>query len=265
MKNWKGSSETVRRVSLRIAGSAILLLIAEAVTRLELVPPIYFPYVSTVTVRILELLVNGPFLHHVGATLLAWACAMACSVAIGAAFGIAIGSSDLAFRVLSPVINLMRPIPSVCLLPLAILVLGSGYGMKIALATYAMTWPILYNTVYGIHAVDPVMIETARCFALKRLTILWRISVASALPFIFTGVRISAAIGLVVLVSAELLADSDSGIGTFIMRNSSAGGNIDRVFAAAAITGLLGILINAIFAAIDRRKLAWRFVGEKVR
>jgi NitT/TauT family transport system permease protein len=135
--------------------------------------------------------------------------------------------------------------------------------MKVTLVGYAMVWPILFNTIYGIHDLDPISIQTARCFGLKRLAIVRHVSIPSAAPFILTGVRISASIGLVVLVSAELLSDSNAGIGSFIMRNSSGGGRMDSVLAAAAIVGLLGLLVNVVFWAVERLQFAWRFAGEQ--
>jgi NitT/TauT family transport system permease protein len=235
----------------------------EWVTRLEIVPPQYFPYASTIAARIPGLLVDHAFLADVAATFLVWLEALAVTVLIAVPLGIALGTSDLAFRVVSPIVNLMRPIPSVALLPLAIVVFGVGLQMKILLVCYAMAWPILVNTIYGVHDLDPVAIQTARSFGLGRLAIIRRVSIPSAAPFIFTGVRISASIGLVVLVSAELLSDSTSGIGSYIMRNSAGGAHMDRILAAAAIAALLGLLLNGILAAIDRWRFTWRYARDE--
>src|SRR5690606_26463328 len=105
-------------------------------------------------------------------------------------------------------------IPSVALIPLAILILGQGTDMKVALVIYASVWPILFNTIYGVRDVDPVAKETARTFRLNRFGVLTRVSLPWAAPFAATGIRISAAIALIVTISAELLAGSASGIGS---------------------------------------------------
>jgi len=135
--------------------------------------------------------------------------------------------------------------------------------MKIILVCYAMAWPILVNTIYGVHDLDPVAVQTARSFGLNRLAIIRHVSIPSAAPLIFTGIRISASIGLVVLVSAELLSDSSSGIGSYIMRNSAGGAHMDSILAAAAIAALLGLLMNGVFFAIDRWKFTWRYAREQ--
>ena len=162
-------------------------MILEFVTSLELVPPIYLPRASTVIRRMVELLQDAKFLKHVMATLHAWAVGLALATLISVPIGILIGTSELAYKMSSPLIEFMRPIPSVALIPLGILLWGQGFPMKVILVAYATTWPILFNTVYGVHDVDPIAVQTARCFGLKQAAILRHINLPSAAPFIFTG------------------------------------------------------------------------------
>jgi NitT/TauT family transport system permease protein len=254
----------VRRtaIAFRVAlGIFIFFLILEFVTSLELVPPIYLPRASTVVRRMVELLQDPKFLKHVMATLHAWAVGLGLATLVSVPIGILIGTSELAYRMSSPLIEFMRPIPSVALIPLGILLWGQGFSMKIILVAYATTWPILFNTVYGVHDVDPIAVQTARCFGLKQAAILRRINLPSAAPFIFTGIRISASIGLIVVIAAELLASADSGIGSFILFVSSSGGQMDSVLAGAAIAGVVGAMINSALGLIDRRFFAWRYLG----
>jgi len=249
-------------IALRVAvGVFIFFLILEFVTRLELVPPIYLPRASTVVRRMVELLHDPKFLSHVLATLYAWAVGLGVATLISVPIGILIGTSELAYKMSSPVIEFMRPLPSVALIPLGILLWGQGFSMKVILVAYAATWPILFNAVYGVHDVDPVTVQTARCFGLKQSAILRRICLPSAAPFIFTGIRISASIGLIVVIGAELLASADSGIGSYILFVSSNGGQMDSVLAGAAIAGIIGAIINSGLGLIDRRVFGWRDLG----
>jgi NitT/TauT family transport system permease protein len=244
-----------------VLGIIIFFLILEFVTRLELVPPIYLPRASTVVRRMVELLQDPKFLRHVLATLHAWAVGLALATLISVPIGILIGTSELTYKMTSPLIEFMRPIPSVALIPLGILLWGQGFSMKVILVAYAATWPILFNTVYGVHDVDPIAVQTARCFGLKQTAILRRICLPSAAPFIFTGIRISAAIGLIVVIGAELLASADSGIGSYILFVSLNGGQMDSVLAGAAIAGIIGAMINSALGLIDRRFFGWRYLG----
>jgi NitT/TauT family transport system permease protein len=248
--------------ALRVAlGIAVFFLALEFITSLGLVPAIYLPKASTVVQRMVELAVDLKFLKHTLATLAAWATGLALAILISVPLGIIIGTSDLAYKMTSPVIEFMRPIPAAALIPLAILLWGQGFPMKVILVAYATTWPILFNTVYGVHDVDPIAVQTARCFGLKQRAIHWRISLPSAAPLIFTGIRISASIGLIVVIAAELLASADSGIGSYILFVSLSGGQMDSVLAGAAIAGVLGVLINSFLGLIDRRMFAWRYLG----
>jgi NitT/TauT family transport system permease protein len=242
-------------------GIFVFFLILEFITSLGLVPSIYLPKASTVLQRMLELLVDLAFLKHVLATLAAWAVGLALAIIVSVPVGILIGTSDLAYKMSSPVIEFMRPIPAAALVPLAILLWGQGFPMKVILIAYATAWPILFNTVYGVHDVDPIAVQTARCFGLTPRAIHWRISLPSAAPLIFTGVRISASIGLIVVIAAELLASADSGIGSYILFVSLHGGHMDSVLAGAAIAGILGVLINSFLGLIDRRVFGWRYLG----
>ena len=242
-------------------GVAAFFLILEFITSLGLVPAIYLPRASTVVVRMFELMSDTRFLMQVLATLEAWAVGLTLATLISVTIGILIGTSDLAYRMSSPVIEFIRPIPSVALIPLAILLWGQGFAMKIILVAYAASWPILFNTIYGVHDVDPIAVQTARCFGLKHRAILWRISFPSAAPLIFTGIRISASIALIVVIGSELLASTDSGIGSYILFVSLSGGRMDSVLAGAAIAGIVGVLINSLLGMIDRRMFAWRYYG----
>lgn len=247
----------VRKLALGLLGGAVLFGLFELLTSLAGVPEQYLPHATGVVVRFVQLAYDPVFLADVGATLGAWALGIAIALVLGVVFGLWLGLSPTAHEIGLPIVNLLRPIPSVCIIPLAILVIGQGLSMKLLLVSYAALWPILINTIYGVHGADPVATDTARCFGLPRGAILRRIVLPQAAPMIFTGLKISASIGLVVLVSAELLAATSSGIGAFIFRVSSSGGNMDSVLAGAAYAGVLGVIANAVLARLDRRWFGW--------
>ena len=152
----------------------------------------------------------------------------------------------------------LRPIPSVALIPLAILLFGQGLQLKTALIVYACTWPVLFNTIYGVQDVDPLAKDTARSFGFGRPAILARVTLPAATPFIATGVRVAAAIALILAISTELLAGAAGGIGTFILKESSGGEHADLVYAATAMTGVLGLVLNWALLTLERRALAWQ-------
>jgi NitT/TauT family transport system permease protein len=244
-----------------VAGAVLVFVAAEIFTRLEIVDPQYLPHASTVVARMVDLLGDGEFMGEFWATFYGWVIALAIAIGIAVPLGILLGSSRITYRATSAVVEVMRPIPAVALIPLAILVWGSGTVTKVILVTYATVWPILYNTIYGVHDVDAVAVESARAFGLSRSAILRRIVFPSAAPLVMTGIRISASIGLIVIVGTELVAGTSSGIGAYILAVGSSGNGTDIVLAGAAIAGLLGVIVNMLFSAVDRRAFAWAHRG----
>lgn len=154
-------------------------------------------------------------------------------------------------------VEFLRPIPSVALIPLALLAFGTGSDTKIGLAVFASTWPILFNTIYALAEIDPLQVETARAFGTSRARVVARVALPSAAPFVLTGIRLSAPIALAVVVSVELFAGGTKGIGQFVFEASSGAQNMDQVLAATVFTGLVGYLINAGLEKLHRQLFGW--------
>jgi ABC-type nitrate/sulfonate/bicarbonate transport system permease component len=234
-------------------GLLVVLAACELVARL--ISSRYFPPVSEMLAKLVDELGTGEFWAAVGNTLEGWVIALGLALAIAVPAGIVIGSSRLLYRSLRGVIEFLRPIPSVALIPLAILIYGSGLESKVFLATFAATWPLLMQTLYGVQDVDPVATDTARSFGFGRTSRLLRVTLPSAVPYIATGVRISAAVALILCVTAELVIGSP-GLGREI-NLARQGGAVDLMYAMIIATGILGWAMNAIFARGERRVLHW--------
>jgi NitT/TauT family transport system permease protein len=239
-------------------GLVALFLVAELVSRAGLVNELYLPPASLVLLRVAELFVDPGFLGAIAATLQAWAIGLLVCVVVSVAIGVVLGSSRAAYSASRAVIEFLRPIPSVALIPLAILVLGNDTDMKVALIVFSASWPVLFNTVYGMHDVDPVAKLTAKSFGRGRISTLFSVSLPSAAPFIFTGIRIAASVALIVAVSAELLAGASEGLGRWMLDAGSTGNRADLVYAATIVAGLLGLVINGVLVLIERRFLSWQ-------
>jgi NitT/TauT family transport system permease protein len=171
--------------------------------------------------------------------------------------GLLLGLLPVLNRAVSTVLEFVRPIPSVALIPLAILLYGRGTAMKVSLVVYACVWPILFNTIYGIRSVDAVAVDTARVLGLGRAKIAVRVHLRSAAPFVYTGVQIASAIAVILAVSAELLAGGRDGIG-ILMLEASAVGNQPRVYALTIVTGLIGLALTLVFRLFERWFFPWR-------
>ena len=246
-----------RRLVRGLMGVVAMVALLEVLTRAELVNPRYLPPASTVLATTGRILVDPEFLADVAATMAAWAFGLAIAIAVAVPLGLMMGSSRRGYLATASKIEFLRPIPSVALIPLAILVFGRGLDMKVALIVYASSWPILFNTIYGIREVDAVAKETARVFGFGRLAVLVRISLRSASPFIYTGIRIAAAIALILAISSELIAGGAAGIGTWMLVQSQSGTQREYVYAGIVVTGLLGVAINSLLIAGEQRLFFW--------
>jgi ABC-type nitrate/sulfonate/bicarbonate transport system permease component len=236
-------------------GIAFVIGLGELLTRTEVISSRHFPPPSEMFAALADELVTAEFWTAVGNTMQGWALGLGVACAIAIPLGIVIGSTPLLYRSVRAVIEFLRPIPSVALIPLAVLIWGSGLESKVFLAAFAATWPLLMQTLYGVQDVDPVATDTARSFGFGRGQRLLHVTLPSSVPYIATGVRISAAVALILSVTAELVIGAP-GLGREIniARQSEA---VDIMYALIAVTGLLGWGMNIVFARIERRVLHW--------
>ena len=208
---------------------------------------------------------DGAFLSEVLATVRAAATGLAISIAVAVPAGLVLGSFRWLNQAASAVVEFLRPIPSVALIPLAILMFGQGAEMKVSLVVYACLWPIFFNTIYGVRDVEPLTKETAKIFRVSPLRVVTHVLLPSSAPFIATGIRIAAAIALIVTISAELLAGAADGIGAWILRMSSGGANLSLVYAGTIFAGLLGLVLNGALVEGERRLFRWNTAGLEER
>ena len=130
--------------------------------------------------------------------------------------GIVLGYFRFVHSLLEMLIEFLRPMPSVAIIPVAILALGIGDSMIVAVTVYASVWPILINTLDGVRHIEKILLDTGRTFSLGRRQILWQIILPAASPYIVTGLRIGLSIALILVTTAEMIAGS-KGLGFFIL------------------------------------------------
>jgi ABC-type nitrate/sulfonate/bicarbonate transport system permease component len=237
---------------LAVAGA---LALWELLTRTGVLNPDHVPTMTDTVSRLLELLGEASFWSAVGSTMQGWALGLGIAAALAIPLGILIGSSATAYRSVRFVVEFLRPIPSVALVPLAVLIYGVGLESKVFLAAFASFWPLFVQTLYGVQDVDPVATDTARSFGLNAFQRLYRIKLPSAIPYIATGLRISSAVALILAVTAEIVIGS-AGLGREI-NVARQGGAIELMYALIITTGLLGWALNIATTGAERRVLHW--------
>lgn len=239
------------------------LVIWEAFSRSGLIDQQYLPPPTTVFTRFFALLGDTSFLLDLIASVLAWAIALGISIAIAVPLGLLLGSVPGVRVATRAIIEFLRPIPSVALIPLAIVLVGSGPETKITLAVYASVWPILFNTIYALDEIDPVMVDTARSFGLGPVRRMFTVALPHAAPFVLTGIRMSATVALILVVSTEFLAGGASGLGSFVLEASTGAGRMDLVLAGTLVAGIIGYLINEALEYVHKRGLRWSTVDRE--
>ncbi|WP_055479635.1 ABC transporter permease [Sphaerimonospora mesophila] len=247
------------RVLRGVVGAAGFVAAVEAVGMSGLIDERFLPRMSTILVSAAGLIVDPDFLADATATVTAWALGLLLTVAVAVPAGLALGALPAVERAVRPLIEFLRPIPSVAIIPLAILLFSDNLHLRLAVILYASSWPVLMNAIYGVKDVDPLAKETLRSFGFGPVSVLLRVSLPSAAPFIATGVRVASGIAIILAVSAELLAGGAEGIGIFITEAASAG-RIDLMLAATLWAGLFGVLSNAVLVAAERRLFRWHRV-----
>lgn len=201
-------------------------------------------------------LADGTLSGEIGVTLHAYLEGLAIAILIGVTAGVLIGSSRTLLDASSVVIEVLRPIPAVALIPLAIVFFGPfGIAAHRFVVAFAAVWPILINTIYGVRGSDRMLHDVARVSGVGRFGRLLRVTLPAALPSILSGIRVSAAIALVVCVTAEFRTGA-GGIGDY-MDDRWQLLQIPELYAAVVLVALIGFAVNVGLRAVQRRTLFW--------
>jgi NitT/TauT family transport system permease protein len=204
---------------------------------------------------LVEELSSGTLSGEIGTTLERYLVGFALAIAVGVTLGVVIGSSRALLDASSVVIEVLRPIPALALIPVAYLFFDLGTPMIRFVIAYAALWPILVNTLYGVRGTDRMLHDVARTSGVGRVGSLVRVTLPAALPSIWTGIRVSAPIALLVGVTAEYLTLT-GGIGSYLQEKENAG-ELPEMYAAVVLTALLGYTINVVLRATRRRVVFW--------
>ena len=218
--------------------------------------PQYFPRLSTILVQFREMWLFDQFGTHVVPSLKRILLGFGIATVLGVGLGIPLGLSRWTRAFAMPHVEYWRAMPPPALLPISIVLLHSiGDTQKVALIAFFCLFPILLNTMDGVRAIDPTLIETARSFNIPRSERIRRLIVPGALPQIAAGMRTSLSLAVIIMVVAEYFSSS-SGVG-YVLLISKNTFEFAPMWAAILLIGLLGYGLNVLFLLIERRVLAW--------
>ena len=245
----------VPQAVLGLAGLLILVLLVEILPRIGVLPRQYFPPSSEIGSALGDLVGTTEFWTAVGDTLQGWAIGLAIAAVAGVVLGILIGSSRFTREFTASTIEFLRPIPSVALIPIAVLLFGVAIESKLMLVVYAAFWQVLIQVLYGVQDVDPVAQDTARAYGLGRWARVRYLTWPTALPYVMTGLRLAAAVALILAITSELVI-GNPGLGK-LLASAQSSGAYATTYAIVVVTGILGVLVNLVFRAVERYSLSW--------
>lgn len=242
----------LRRINLPgLLTMLLLLALWETSVRLGLLDFGTVPAPSAVAARAQDLVATGeltaPLLHTLRVTLLGWLLASV----VGVAAGLVLGLWPPAWRWSMASLEMLRAVPPISLVPLALLVFGFSVRTELTLIVYASAWPVLVNTLEGVRTVRPELRDVARTLRLSRRTTLWKIVLPAATPSIAVGLQLALSLALVLAVVAELVGNP-SGLGNALILAQLAL-RPEEMFVYFFTIGLLGITLNAAFRLVVGR------------
>lgn len=253
-KKGLGNSAIVLRVGSLLSGLAAWSLISAA----EIFHPAIFPPPWAVGITMFTMIADGELFRHIAVSLSRVFLGYALAAAVAIPLGIAMGLSRRFLLCVEPLIEFLRPVPPLALVPLAVVWFGIGWTSKVFLIAYGCFFALIVNTVAGMRAVEPVHVRAARALGASRWQILRHVILHSAVPDIVVGLRLALGLAFLLIVGAELIAASE-GLGWLIWdaRFHFMG---DRIIVGMIAIGVVGFCLNRLLLMVETRLLRWRQV-----
>lgn len=255
------STKNVVPVFVRVIAVIFALLAIWQILLWMQVLPSMTPSVWEVFTAIITLLVSSAFWtalwQSVSAAFIGWA--IACVLAI--IIGLLVGAKSFALQSTSVLLDFGRSFPTLALIPVVILLLGASQQMKIVMVVLACFWPVVIQAVQGSKRIDPLVVDVAQTYRIPAALTFFRVRLPSALPFISTGVRIAAAMAILVAVGVEVLSQTP-GLGRNITLAQQAQ-SWDLAFANLFFAGVFGWLVTLLLSKAEGRLLRWNRLGDE--
>jgi len=201
-------------------------------------------------------LVSGELLKDAYASLLRVVGGFIIGAVLALPLGLFMGANTVVYNVLNPLLQILRPIPPIAYIPLAILWFGLGNPPAFFLISIGAFFPILMNTITGVRHVDPIYLRVARNLGADRVTTFTRVIMPAAMPYILTGMRIGVGTAFIVVIVAEMIA-VNNGLGYRILEAREYMWS-DKIIAGMFTIGLLGLGIDSAMSRLNNYLLRWR-------
>jgi NitT/TauT family transport system permease protein len=220
---------------------------------------VIFPTPWQVVIGTFELVRNGTLWAHIGSSLMRVGSGFTLAVALAVPLGLWMGWVKGAFATLNPIFQILRPISPIAWIPIAILWFGVGDASPIYLIFISSLFPMIVQTIAGVHTIEKRYLRAAENFGVSRYTLFRRVVIPAVLPQIIVGMRIGLGVAWLVVVAAEMIA-LRSGLGYLIIDSRNAGNRYDLVIAGMVIIGLIGLMLDGMMRLLEGLKsVRWRY------
>lgn len=241
----------------------ILILVWQGLSSVQVIPSYKLPSPVEILLGFRDILIvgvpPGHLLHnHMLYSLYRVALGYAVAALLAIPLGLLMGWSPGLLRMIRPLFELVRPIPPLAWIPIAILWFGIGIKSAAFIIFLGAFFPILLNTISGVLSINPILIEAARTLHAKEKDIFSKVLLPGAVPSIFVGMRIGIGIGWMTLVAAEFTGVKEGyGLGYMIMTARDIQ-RPDEILAGMLVIGVIGLLIDIGLRAIESKTIKWQ-------
>jgi len=239
-----------------ILGPAIFFLVWELVTEFNVVDTFFLPGPLVVVQKLAGLLVSGVILGDVLSTLQRVASAFMIATLIGLPLGLFLGRTEKAYRSAEFIIDFFRSTPATALFPLFLLSFGVTDLSKVAVAAFASALLIIFNTAHGVMRAKKSRVLAVTIMGATESQIFRHVLFWESLPQTLIGLRSAVSMSLVVIVAAEMVIGTPSGLGRKII-DSQITYEIPTMYATIFLSGIIGYALNACFLVLEKRLLHW--------
>ncbi|WP_120523202.1 ABC transporter permease [Arthrobacter celericrescens] len=217
---------------------------------------VFLPPLHEVLLAWGKLFEAGSIQGHLAASLSRSVAGFGIAVVAGVSLGLLIAWYGRLNSVLNPLLELFRNTAALALLPVFTLLLGIGEESKVTIVAYAAFFPVLLNTIAGVKTVDPLLVRAAKSLGLNSFRLFQKVILPSAVPTIFTGIRMAGTASILVLIAAEMVG-AKAGLGYLIV-NAQSSFLIPDMYAGILTVSLLGLGVNFLLVALERHFSRWR-------
>jgi sulfonate transport system permease protein len=239
-----------------LALSVAVLALWQTLSHLGYLKPIILPAPSQVARTFWELVQSGAMARHLGVSVLRVLEGFGIAALLGLSLGIAIGLSRTFDRFTEMAVQVLKPIPPIAWIPLAIVWFGIGEQSKVCIIFIGAFFPIIISTTDGIRQTDQKFVELARILEVSRWRFVRQVIIPGAFPSIMTGLRVGLMVAWMCVVAAEMIA-AGSGIGYLII-DARQLSQSDVVLVGMATIGGVGKLMDSVLRRVERRLIGWK-------